>query len=190
METLIEIPAWVAALCYAFAVWDLWRDLRAGRARWFWTAAWGLLVVHVILAMSLMYNWSWAAAWADTARRTQQQVQLEFGAGVIINVLTLVIWGADLWAWWRVPAEQHPWPGWVRVWWHLGLCFIMYNAVAMFADSPFRWVGLYGGGLLLVGISRERMQYPSPAQKREREREAARAIAQQSAQSPEPVDLV
>ena len=64
-------------------------------AAW-WFAGWVLLVVHVACAFNFQHDWSHAAAYEHTARRTAEAVGWNWGGGLYFNYATILVWGADV----------------------------------------------------------------------------------------------
>src|SRR5207244_1685286 len=63
-------------------------------ARWLWTAGYVALVIHVFCAFQFFHHWSHAAAYAATARQTEQVVGLNWGGGLYVNYAFMAVWGA------------------------------------------------------------------------------------------------
>src|SRR5207302_6465297 len=49
-------------------------------------------VVHVACAFQFYHHWSHAAAYADTARQTKDYFGLDWGGGLYLNYVFLVVW--------------------------------------------------------------------------------------------------
>lgn len=132
-------------------------------ARWIWTAACGLFVVHVACAFHFSHGWSHWAAWEDTARQTRELLGVEFGQGIYFSYLFLVLWIVDVIWMWLAPLERRT-PR-TRALVHGFLCFIAFNGAIVFEDGPTRYAGI-AACLILAGLA-VRMAYNSG-----REREA------------------
>jgi hypothetical protein len=72
-------------------------------ARLAWTIGCGAFVVHVICAFAFFHHWSHAAAYEETARRTEELVGISWGGGLYLNYTFTVLWTADVIFWWRNP---------------------------------------------------------------------------------------
>ena len=148
---------WTARLVLAATVacggWTLLarRPLADSRGfRLLWTATLLMLVVHVACAYQFRHHWSHAAAYADTARRSEELLGTPVGSGLYWNDALLVWWTVDV-AWmWAMPASYRGRPRWWS--WSLAgfLAFMMVNAAIVFAAGPARWMGVVGCMALLV----------------------------------------
>jgi hypothetical protein len=120
---------------------------RGGRAwdrlaRNLWTAACACFLLHVACAFHYHHGWSHAAAVADTARRTRELLNWEFGAGIYFNHLFAIVWVADVAWWWYDGAGYRRRPRWLTLALHAWMFFIVINGAIVFAAGPTRWVGL------------------------------------------------
>ncbi|MBM3786009.1 MAG: hypothetical protein FJW30_16740 [Acidobacteria bacterium] len=83
-------------------------------------AAFGIYLIHVALAFTFVYGWSHAAALRETARQTRELFGVDSGAGIYLNYLMTLVWGADcIWNW-----RARAW----RVFVHALLAFLFFNA--------------------------------------------------------------
>ena len=101
-------------------------------ARWFWTAGYVALLIHVFCAFQFFHHWSHAAAYAATARQTEQVVGLNWGGGLYVNYAFMAVWGADVVWWWLNPRSyerRHAAIEWTV---QLFLAFIIVNATVVF----------------------------------------------------------
>lgn len=151
--------AWPAVLCYAAAI-ALRLSRHAARRepiiRILWTVGWLALVVHVGLALWLVHEGSWAAAYEHTARRTQTAVGWNWGGGVWFNLVTAIVWGLDVvWMWVKARRRKgvttpdrrtNPleWAG------QFYLAFMIFNATVVFGSLPAQIVG--GLGCVVIGL--------------------------------------
>lgn len=159
-ESMARWSAWPAAGCYILAV--VLRTLPGNpqRAIWrqrFWMWGWVALLAHVVASLGLVHDWSWSAAQADTARRTQLAVGWNWGGGVWFNLATLLVWGLDL-ALDRVRTSSRS--PWIRRW-DVGcqsyLAFMFFNATVVFGSQTARVAGLLAcGGLIWLAFVRYR----------------------------------
>ena len=108
-----------------------------------WTIACASLIAHFVSAFHFYHNWSHAAAYADTARQTNEIFGLDWGGGVFINYALVLAWMLDVAWWWRGGVDSYrkrPLP--LVVAWHGFLIFIIFNATVVFGNGIVRWVGL------------------------------------------------
>ena len=112
-------------------------------ARVVWTIACAVLIAHFISAFQFYHGWSHAAAYADTARQTEEAFGFHWGGGLFINYALLIAWIVDIAWWWRSGLDSYrkrPWP--LVAGWHGFLIFIIFNATVVFGDGIVRWLGL------------------------------------------------
>jgi hypothetical protein len=116
-----------------------------------WTLGFVLFVAHVVAAFHFHHHWSHAAALAETARQTRDQIGLEFGVGLYFNYLCMFVWALDLaWIWIAKTGLQRRYR-WLRLTWIVYLIFIAFNGVAVFKDGWMRFGGITALSLILVG---------------------------------------
>jgi hypothetical protein len=151
-ETAARLSAWPALLCYAaaLALWMLPRNSRRDvLIRGIWAAGWLSLVLHIGIAMWLVHDGSWDAAYDHTARRTQAATGWNWGGGVWFNLLTASVWGIHVfWTWIRAKAisRRTSLVDWVC---QIYLAFMMFNATVVFGTRPAQ----IAGGLICVGLA-------------------------------------
>jgi hypothetical protein len=143
----------VLAGTIACGVWALRARRQLADSRGFrllWSATLLMLVVHVACAYHFRHHWSHAAAYDDTARRSQELVGTPVGSGLYWNDALVVWWTADVLWMWAAPGSYRRRPRWWS--WSLAgfLAFMMFNAAIVFAVGPARWVGVAGCVMLLV----------------------------------------
>jgi hypothetical protein len=129
-----------------------------------WTAAYLLLLVHVGLAFAVFHDWSHAAAYCFTAQETAAVVGLDWGGGLYVNYLFLLVWTADVAWWWLAAAAYQRRAGWLTALIHGFLLFIWFQASVVFAAGISRGLGC---GLLLVlvaAVAQRRLRDRSPGQ--------------------------
>jgi hypothetical protein len=113
----------------------------AGRLAW--TAGCALIWLHVALAMHFVYGWNHARMVRETARQTAVVTGVEFAGGVYFNYAFMLIWAADVAAWWALGEKRYRRRAvWVSMIVHAFLAFIAINAVVVFAKGPVRWSGV------------------------------------------------
>jgi hypothetical protein len=109
-------------------------------ARWAWTVGCAVYLVHVAFAFQFLHHWSHAAAVEHAARRTQEVVGFEFGAGIYVNYVFTVLWLADVVWWWqrgRVGRSTSPAYYWTV---QAIFAFMMFNATVVFGPTFWKWV--------------------------------------------------
>ena len=112
-------------------------------ARIVWSVACASLIAHLISAFHFYHGWSHQAAYADTARQTQELFGLNWGGGLFINYALLLAWIVDIAWWWQSGLDSYckrPWP--LVIAWHGFLIFIIFNATVVFGGGMVRWLGL------------------------------------------------
>jgi hypothetical protein len=145
-ELLTRITIWASIVAYISSV-VIFVSSR-GRtwnvaARVAYTGACLSLLVHVCLAFQFYHGWSQVAAYRDTARQTNEVVGINWGGGLYINYLVLVLWSLDVLCWWLGGLESYRRrSGLLTVAWHSFLIFIIFNATIVFGHGAARWAGL------------------------------------------------
>lgn len=146
-EILTKVTIWIAIGCYvagtvAFALsrkrykWD-------SVARLAWTAACVALLTHVMCAFHFYHEWSHDSAYRDTARQTNEVFGLNWGGGLYVNYLLLIVWVVDVIWWWVGGLEAYRRRPWLLIAaWHTFLIFIIFNATVVFETGFVRWTGL------------------------------------------------
>ena len=109
----------------------------AGRlARWCWTWALVIFLVHVMMAFHFYHHWSHV----DAFERTRQISG--FGEGLYANYLFALLWTADVAYWWLWPARYAARSPWIDCGLHGFMLFMVFNSMVVFATGPIRWAGL------------------------------------------------
>ena len=154
-ETLTKVTVWLALSGYAAGAACLLlrgrgRDwARAARLAWTFGCAWFL--AHVLCAFAFHYEWSHAAAFAETARQTREVTGNEFGGGVFVSYSFTLLWAADVLWWWSDERGHARRPRLLTAAWHAFFFFIVFNGTVVFERGPARWLGaLICGGLALL----------------------------------------
>lgn len=146
-EILTRVTIWITIVAFAagtaaFALsgktyrWD-------SAARLAWTVACVALIAHVACAFHFYHRWSHIAAYADTARQTDEVFGLNWGGGLYLNYALLIVWVLDVSWWWLRGLNAYrkrPWS--IVAAWHLFLLFIIFNSTVIFETGLVRWVGL------------------------------------------------
>ncbi len=133
------------------------RDSMRRLARGCWTAGCVIYVVHVLVAFHFYHDWSHAAVFEHTARRTEAVVGAPVGYGVYMSYLFTVLWVVDVCDWWRLGVARYTArPRWLHVLLHAFFAFIVFNGTVIFETGPIRWFGLgmfTAFAVLLVGTT-------------------------------------
>ncbi|MCD6052502.1 MAG: hypothetical protein K0Q55_3920 [Verrucomicrobia bacterium] len=142
-DIIIIATAWLAGLGYAVAL-----GVRLRKKEWSsLAAAWWLfgavmMGVHVICAFQFRHHWSHEAAEIDTARQTKELMGWEWGGGVWLNYLLVLIWLGD--ALWLMSAPESyvkraKWIGWAV---QSYLAFMWFNATVVFGSWGAKLFGV------------------------------------------------
>ena len=107
-----------------------------------WTVASLALITHFITAFHYYHHWSQLSALQETARQTNEVFGLNWGGGLVINYLLLLLWIFDVAWWWLRGLDSYrrrplPW----LLSWHGFLIFMIFNATVVFKDGLRRWLG-------------------------------------------------
>jgi hypothetical protein len=113
-----------------------------GPARWAWSLGCALYLAHVICAFQFRHGWSHAAAYQETARRTEELFGLAWGGGLYLNYLFTVVWVGDVLWWWLARRSYETRPRWLETIVQAFLAFMALNGAIVFAAGPVRWVAL------------------------------------------------
>jgi hypothetical protein len=113
-----------------------------GPARWLWTAACGMLWIHVACAFQFQHHWSHAEAYAHTARQTAACTGLDWGGGLYFNYLLMLVWAFDAAWWWVRPRSYHDRPALFGRLVGGFAAFMVFNATVVFGSGPLRWLAL------------------------------------------------
>lgn len=112
MTVALYATIWIALALFAAA--EAGRTRLAspqGPASWAW-AAWTaggvLVVVHVLVALDLRYNWDHALAVSETARRSAEVYGSAWRGGLYVNYLFVLAWFVESWRWRRSLKRNTP----------------------------------------------------------------------------------
>jgi hypothetical protein len=105
-------------------------------ARWCWTWALAIFLIHVMMAFHYYHAWSHA----DAFERTRQLSGI--GEGLYANYLFGLVWTADISSWWLWPARYAVRSPWIDRLLHGFMLFMVFNSMVVFATGPIRWAGL------------------------------------------------
>jgi len=151
-DLCIIATAWFTGLGYVLAVcgrlrqgsWTPW----AARG-WLFGAC--MMLVHVLIAFHFRHDWSHAVAVRDTARQTKELMGWEWGGGVWLNYLLVVIWLGDA-LWLRLAKESYVNRAkWLGVIIQGYLAFMWFNATVVFGGWGAKVFGAGAMALMLWG---------------------------------------
>ena len=115
---------------------------RRRRARWLWTGGLAAYLAHVACAFHFYHDWSHDAAYAATARETEEVFGFHWGGGLYLNYLFSGLWMLDvIWSWFH-PDGYRAQSRWVHFAVHGFMAFMAFQAVVVFEAGVVRWVGL------------------------------------------------
>ncbi|HEY7475942.1 MAG TPA: hypothetical protein VH679_13070 [Vicinamibacterales bacterium] len=99
-----------------------------------------LCLLHIVLAMGVVHHWSHAAAVRATAAQTAAVYGLNWGGGVYVNYLFVLVWTLDAWLSrrrdWLSDAPPGRWA--IRFFYAV----VIVNAAVVFARGSMRMAGL------------------------------------------------
>ncbi len=150
----IIATAWLTGFGYVLAVcirlrqgsWTVW----AARC-WLFGAC--LMLVHVVVAFHFRHQWSHAAAVIDTARQTKELMGWEWGGGVWLNYLLVLIWLGDA-LWLTLAKESYLTRAkWLSMATQGYLAFMWFNATVVFGTMGAK---VFGVGAIVVMLWSQR----------------------------------
>jgi hypothetical protein len=148
----IHTTAGVSFVLYALALaWRLRRITPAGNV--IWTAAFALMLLHVLLAFHFAHHWSHRAAYDDTARQTAELFGIRWGGGVFANYALLLVWAVEVVRWWSGGFSR------AAQWF---MAFMWFNGTVVFGHGLIRWLGVAGFLMLAVMLWVARRKPESP----------------------------
>lgn len=132
--------AWYAvALCLMMQLrgGDDWRAATTlGQlARWCWTWAIVVFLVHLAVAFHYYHGWSHAHAF----ERTRQVSGV--GEGIYVSYFFTWCWIADALWWWWLPARYAIRSVWIDRVLHTFMLLIVFNGMVVFETGGIRWAG-------------------------------------------------
>jgi hypothetical protein len=93
------------------------------------------------IALDVRHGWSHQSALEATARQTAAVYGIEWGGGVYVNYLFVIIWLAEAW-WWRMDPKSYARKSPVLAWTLRAFYFIVIvNAAIVFAGPARRIAG-------------------------------------------------
>ena len=141
-ELALRASIWIAV--FAWALSEVLRRAASDRpamARNAYAAGALLLVLHVALAFEYRHGWSHAAAFAETAARSEAMTGVASGAGIYLNYLLMAVWAADG-AWWLArPGGYRNRSRAVDLTIFAFFVFMFANGAVVFAHGPMRFAG-------------------------------------------------
>ena len=148
-DILIFTTAWLAGLGYAGGV-----GLRLGDGTWskpasrVWLVGALMMLVHVLLSFHFRHHWSHDAAVFETARQTKELIGWDWGGGVWLNYLLVVVWLGD--ALWLNLAKGHYLSRGKWITWFVQgfLAFMWFNATVVFGS----WGARVFGDAMMVAL--------------------------------------
>src|SRR2546425_170639 len=110
--------------------------------RWLNSVGCTAFLAHVASAFQFYHDWSHSAAYADTARQTEELFGWNWGGGIYFNYLFALLWIGDVaWAWVK-PTGYLARPKWTIRIVRTFLWFMMLNGAVVFARGAVRGYGL------------------------------------------------
>jgi len=157
----LALAAYAVRLGADLRCWGAGVHWRTPVVRACWVAGSLLLAVHVALAFHFVHHWSQAHAYAETAQRTVALTGWDWGGGVYLNELTVVLWCADA-AWMVLALDNYARRsalngGMLHAW----LSFMAFNGAVVFERGPTRWVTLAVSVVMLLIVARRYWQSQS-----------------------------
>jgi hypothetical protein len=128
-----------------------WALARILGSRALWTSAVVLMVLHSIAAFITVYDGSHVIAETATRQQTAALTGIEFGGGIYINYVFLLVWAADVTWWWVAPRSYVLRPRWVSWSVHGFIFFIILNGAVIFADGWARVLGAVSVASVIAG---------------------------------------
>jgi hypothetical protein len=135
------------------------RDTAGRAARFVWTAALALALLHAALALHVVYGWNHEAAIAGTARQAGALTGVAWRGALAVNYVFLLLWLTDAAWWWIAPASRAARPAGLETARFAIFLFMFLNGAVIFASPSGRLVGLTSLAVVLasrVGARRRR----------------------------------
>ncbi len=149
---LTRVTIWLALALYAASQIARRRPAVASghSGRSLLAVGWALFLTHVILAFDVHYDWSHAAAYAETATQTEALTGLRWGGGLYVNYLFGLVWLGEVWWWWRADERYLHRPAWIERAVRGFFLFMIVNGAVVFVEGSTRWLGVGIVGMLLI----------------------------------------
>jgi hypothetical protein len=132
----------LALLLFALVVAGRLLGQRTPLLRGAWTLGCACFVAHVVSAFHFQHHWSHTAAYAETARRTEESFGVAWGGGLYLNYLFTLLWIGDVGWWWSAPASYTRRPRGLDAALLGFMAFMAFNGAIVFATGLVRWLGL------------------------------------------------
>ncbi len=116
---------------------------RGQAARWCWTWAIVVFLVHLAMAFHYYHQWSHASAFERTRQASGT------GEGVYVSYLFTLMWAGDALWWWISPASYAARHRWLHRALHAFMLFIVFNGMVIYEAGGIRWAGL----LMFAGLA-------------------------------------
>jgi hypothetical protein len=145
---------WLALSAYAIRLGiGCWASTERGDrwARGAWTLGCMSLAAHVAAAFHFYHGWSHAAAYQHTAERSAATAGIEWGGGIYLNHLMLLMWVGDVMWWWSASRSHRRRSAWIEWALQAFFAFMFFNATIVFETGAIRGAGLVAA-LVLVGL--------------------------------------
>lgn len=145
MHFQVHFTIWLALMLYTVAA-SLMLSLRGGDwqaltvrgqlARWLWTWACLVYLIHVAMAFHYVHEWSHAQAMAHVEDETG------FGEGIFVSYAFTLWWFVDVMWWWLSPNGYTNRSIWIGRALHGFMLFIIFNGTIVFETGFSRWLGI------------------------------------------------
>jgi hypothetical protein len=150
----VALAAYVGRLAVGLAI-PRRSAVREPVSRWLWTLGCLFLWIHVGCAFHFHHQWSHARAFAHTARETAAVTGLDWGGGIWLNYLVMLLWAGDVAWWWLAPRSFEARPAALDWIWQGWLAFVALNATVVFEAGAIRLAGVTSTiGICLLWIRR------------------------------------
>lgn len=136
-EWLTKFTIWLVIACYGLIVATAGAkgmQFRSSRSIAWWLGALAF-AVHVVLAFTVFYGWSWAVAWQLTAEQAEEFSGVRAGWGLWMNFAFGIAWIALAW---RELRSGSPRRSWIDHSLHVFVFFMVVMGGIAFAPWPAR----------------------------------------------------
>ncbi len=145
IAAMVYSAAWFAMFVYGWTVVRMVWEKGNGSSlpRFLWSLGCFFMIVHLLAAFDVFYEWSHAKALEQTRLRSEALTGVEAGWGLYVNYLFVLLWAVDLAWWWIVgDARYRNRPKWILVSLHGFFLFMVFNSAFYFVQQWQRWLGL------------------------------------------------
>jgi len=163
IAVLVFGAAWFALFLYAWSTAKLAseRSGHSSQPRFLWSLGCFFMIVHLLAAFDIYYDWSHAEALERTRSRSQALTGFDAGWGLYVNYAFVLLWIVDLAWWWKVGnARYRERPKWVMGLIHGFFLFMIFNSAFYFVQDWQRWIGM---AIFAVGLVSVVMLIQRPA---------------------------